>query len=153
MTQSRAAHPNVEEDEIAFADESHPSEDQRKSRAIKTPADSILHDRALYLDLEFTCWNAPPPPGMKPAIIEIGLAEMDLASLRITREATCFVRPRRWEISLKCAQLTGITSENIRGAKPLGAALQALLMDFGSTDYLVARGETMFPSSIVAARP
>lgn len=124
----------MKNNEIVLAGESQLSDEARKTRTIKTPVDGILHGRALYLDLEFTCWNVPPPPDMKPEIIEIGLAEMDLVSLRITREAACFVRPRRWEISLKCAQLTGITSGDIRAAKPLGEALRALLMDFGSTD-------------------
>jgi inhibitor of KinA sporulation pathway (predicted exonuclease) len=129
-TQSKAGHHNLKN---VIADESHLSNDQRKSREIQTRAARNLHGRALYLDLEFTCWNVKPPQDMKPEIIEIGLAEMDLESLRITREATCFVRPRRWEISLKCTQLTGITSENIRGAKPLEEALQTLLKNFGST--------------------
>jgi hypothetical protein len=41
----------------------------------------IHHTSALYLDLECTFWEEPPPPGMKREIIEIGVAEMDLQSL------------------------------------------------------------------------
>ena len=44
---------------------------------------------------------------------------MDLSKLKILDEASYFVRPRRWEISKKCAKLTGITDEDIRSAKPL----------------------------------
>ncbi len=43
---------------------------------------------------------------------------MDLSTLCITQQASHFVRPRRWEISLKCTQLTGITAEDIQSAKP-----------------------------------
>ena len=53
------------------------------------------HPRSLYIDVEMTCWTGPPPPGMKQEIIEIGIAEMDLRTLDITREASYFVRPRR----------------------------------------------------------
>ncbi len=43
--------------------------------------DDIHHTHALYLDLEWTCWNAPPPPGMQQEIIEIGIVEMDLVMI------------------------------------------------------------------------
>jgi hypothetical protein len=60
----------------------------------------MFHTTALYLDLEWTCWDAPPPPGMQPEIIEIGLVEMNLDTLDIIQEGTYFVRPRRWERSV-----------------------------------------------------
>jgi inhibitor of KinA sporulation pathway (predicted exonuclease) len=90
----------------------------------------MQHPQALYLDLEWTCWNFPPPPGMKPEIIEIGIAEMDLSTLIITQEAGYFVRPRRWEISAQCTKLTGITDGDIRKAKPLEEVLAVLTRKF-----------------------
>jgi len=57
--------------------------------------ETMRHTRALYIDLESTCWNRMPPPGMTPEIIEIGIVELDLIGLRITQEAAYFVRPRR----------------------------------------------------------
>jgi hypothetical protein len=63
--------------------------------------------RALYLDVELTCWSGPPPSDMRQEIIENGVVEMDLLTLKLTREAAYFVRPHRWEISDKCAKLTG----------------------------------------------
>jgi inhibitor of KinA sporulation pathway (predicted exonuclease) len=94
----------------------------------------IRHTCALYLDLEWTCWNVPPPLGMKPEIIEIGIAEMDLSTLNITQEAGCFVRPRRWEISLLCTRLIGITEDDIRKAKPLEEVLPILTKKFQPTN-------------------
>lgn len=92
--------------------------------------DNVHHTHALYLDLEWTCWNAPPPPGMQQEIIEIGIVEMDLLTLNITQEASYFVRPRRWEISPKCTRLTGITTEDIQKAKPLDEVLSVLTKKF-----------------------
>jgi inhibitor of KinA sporulation pathway (predicted exonuclease) len=92
--------------------------------------DDIHHTHALYLDLELTCWDAPPPPGMQQEIIEIGIVEIDLVTLSITQEASYFVRPRRWEISHKCTMLTGITSEDIRKAKPLDEVLALIAERF-----------------------
>ena len=90
----------------------------------------MISARALYLDLEWTCWNVPPPPGMQPEIIEIGLVEMDLDTLQLVQEAAYFVRPRRWEISMKCTNLTGITAEDVRSAPPLSEVLATLTQRF-----------------------
>jgi inhibitor of KinA sporulation pathway (predicted exonuclease) len=67
---------------------------------------------------------------MQQEIIEIGIVEMDLLTLNITEEASYFVRPRRWEISPKCTELTGITTEDIRKAKPLDEVLATLTKKF-----------------------
>jgi inhibitor of KinA sporulation pathway (predicted exonuclease) len=92
--------------------------------------DEIHHTCALYLDLELTYWSGPPPPGMKQEIIEIGIVEMDLQTLNITREAAYFVRPRRWEISEACSKLTGITTEDIRSARPFLEVLATMTEQF-----------------------
>ena len=80
--------------------------------------DQNYHTRSLYIDVELTCWAEPPPTGMKQEIIEIGLAEMDLNTLVIAREKACFVRPRMWDISDRCTQLTGISNDDIRSQTP-----------------------------------
>jgi inhibitor of KinA sporulation pathway (predicted exonuclease) len=95
---------------------------------------SIHHTYALYLDLEWTCWDAPPLPGMQQEIIEIGIVEMDLAKLDISQEASYFVRPRRWEISPKCTMLTGITDDDIRRATPLNDVLGVITKNFQPTN-------------------
>jgi hypothetical protein len=40
--------------------------------------DNVHHTHALYLDLEWSCGNVPPPPGMQQEMIEIGIVEMDV---------------------------------------------------------------------------
>jgi|SRR6185312_14165903 len=88
------------------------------------------YTHAIYLDLEWTCWNTTPPPGMKQEIIEIGIVAMDLNDYKILDGASYFVRPRRWEISLKCTNLTGITDEDIRRARPFAEVLGTLTKRF-----------------------
>jgi inhibitor of KinA sporulation pathway (predicted exonuclease) len=92
--------------------------------------DQRCHTRALYFDVEQTCWSAPPPPGMQQEIIEIGVAAMDLETLEITLEKSYFVRPRRWEISAKCTQLTGISTDDIRTARPFPEVLTGITREF-----------------------
>ena len=89
-----------------------------------------FHPIALYIDLEWTCWDHPPPPGIKQEIIEIGIVAMKLDTLTIIDEAAHFVRPRRWDISQKCTYLTGITDDDIRKARPLREVVSHLEQQF-----------------------
>jgi len=84
----------------------------------------------LYLDLELTCWDTTPPNGMQPEIIEIGIVEMDLNELSLTREQAYFVRPRRWDISEKCTSLTGIAAEDVKSARPLDQIVALIAQQF-----------------------
>jgi inhibitor of KinA sporulation pathway (predicted exonuclease) len=67
---------------------------------------------------------------MRQEIIEIGLVEMDLHTLEITRESAHFVRPKRWEISDRCTKMTGITKDDIQNARPFPAVIEALKEEF-----------------------
>jgi hypothetical protein len=62
-----------------------------------TVHDKKHHTRSIYIDVEQSCWTGLPPLGMRQEIIEIGVVEMDLQTLEITRERAHFVRPRREE--------------------------------------------------------
>jgi inhibitor of KinA sporulation pathway (predicted exonuclease) len=86
----------------------------------------LQHTHSIYIDVEMTCWNGPPPVGMKQEIIEIGAVAMDLTSLEITQEKSYFVRPRCWEISANCTALTGITKKDIQSA----SSFQDVLAEF-----------------------
>jgi inhibitor of KinA sporulation pathway (predicted exonuclease) len=101
-----------------------------------TVDDTKHHIRSIYIDVELSCWAEPPPPGMRQEIIEIGLVEMDLHTLEITREKSHFVRPKRWEISDRCTNLTGITKEDIRSARPFPEVLAALTDEFSPSRAL-----------------
>lgn len=63
----------------------------------------------LVIDLEATCWENADQ--RKSEIIEIGLVELDLKSLAITREESIIVKPTTTEISKYCTDLTTLTPE------------------------------------------
>lgn len=89
-------------------------------------------DLALAIDLENTCWDGPPPPGMRPEIIQIGLVEVDFANLRLGREARLHVRPVRSEVSEYCTALTGITPETVRReGRPFAEVLRGIAKAYG----------------------
>jgi inhibitor of KinA sporulation pathway (predicted exonuclease) len=91
---------------------------------------SAPYECALYLDLEWTCWDGPRADGRSPEIIEIGVAETDLQSLDIRREAAYLVRPKHIEISLRCTQLTGISASDLKTAQRFPEVLQQFEADF-----------------------
>jgi inhibitor of KinA sporulation pathway (predicted exonuclease) len=101
-----------------------------------TVEDTKHHTRSIYMDVELSCWAGPPPPGVRQEIIEIGLVEMDLHTLEITRERSHFVRPKRWDISDRCTQLTGITQDDIRSARPFPEVLKSLAEEFSPSKAL-----------------
>jgi inhibitor of KinA sporulation pathway (predicted exonuclease) len=97
--------------------------------------DEKYHARSIYIDdVELTCWVGSPPPGMQQEIIEIGLVEMDLQTLEITRERSHFVRPKRWEISERCTKLTGIVSDDIQRARPFPEIVESLTKEFSPSN-------------------
>lgn len=74
----------------------------------------VRRDRILFLDVEMTCWDGPPPEGEVSEIIEFGLAEVDVPSLALVRTGSFLVRPESSAVSPFCERLTGITAERLR---------------------------------------
>lgn len=94
---------------------------------------SLRLDRLLFVDLELTCWKGMPPPGEQSEIIEIGLAEVDPAALAITRSGRYLVRPVTSRVSDFCAELTGITQDDLkRQGRPLTEVFASLARDWGT---------------------
>lgn len=93
---------------------------------------SLRLDRLLFVDLELTCWTGAPPPGEESEIIEIGLAEVDVGELRVTRSGRYLVRPQRSTVSDFCTELTGITQEDVkRHGRPLAEVFSSVRKDWG----------------------
>lgn len=80
----------------------------------------------LAIDLEATCWRGDPPPDMRSEIIEIGVAELDLTTLQITRADSLMVRPQHSEVSEFCTELTSITAVDVAHAPTFPEAAAAL---------------------------
>lgn len=98
--------------------------------------DELCYTSALYMDLEWNCWDGPPPPSHPMEIIEIGLVELDLKSLAILREAAYLIRPRRLEISRRCTRITGIEQQDLKNAPRFPVVLEQLIRDFNPCEKL-----------------
>jgi inhibitor of KinA sporulation pathway (predicted exonuclease) len=95
---------------------------------------NLNHTRVLVLDLELQCWTGPPPEGFSNDIIQIGLVELDLTTLKQTREANLYIRPEKCLISPYCTELTGITPEIIkRLGRRFPDAVNTIVKEFGPT--------------------
>ncbi|EEX66470.1 hypothetical protein VCJ_001149 [Vibrio metoecus] len=77
--------------------------------------------------------------GTTGEIIEVGLAEIDLSAGKIVKRAQYFVKPEHDEISLFCAELTGITPRKIeKQGRPLAEVLQSMVKNFGGSNKIYA---------------
>jgi inhibitor of KinA sporulation pathway (predicted exonuclease) len=74
---------------------------------------SECSDKALYIDLELTCWDTQPiPTGQSREIIQIGLVYANLSNLQIINTERYYITVKS-EISEYCTNLTAITKDNI----------------------------------------
>ncbi|NTF17567.1 exonuclease domain-containing protein [Agrobacterium rubi] len=97
------------------------------------PKYDVRDDRNLFVDVEMTCWDGLPPEGEAPEIIEIGVAELDLDTLEVTRSRSYLVKPVFSSISAFCTDLTGIAPADIkRTGRPLIEVGARIAKDFGS---------------------
>jgi inhibitor of KinA sporulation pathway (predicted exonuclease) len=72
-------------------------------------------DRLLVVDVEQTCWDGWPPYGVRPEIVELGIAEVVLGENPcIGKVWSRLIRPVRSEPSEFFTSLTGITALDLR---------------------------------------
>jgi inhibitor of KinA sporulation pathway (predicted exonuclease) len=86
------------------------------------------------VDVEATCWNGDPPPGMVNEIIEIGLASIDVDSWQRVEKHQILVRPERSEVSAFCTQLTGLTAEEVGAGVTFAEACRLLTSQYGAAE-------------------
>src|SRR5687767_879866 len=73
-----------------------------------------LLDRILVIDVEATCWpRGEEPAGVESEIIEVGVAEVDVAAAAVVGNASLIVRPQRSTISAYCTELTTLTQAQV----------------------------------------
>lgn len=95
-------------------------------------------NRVVCFDLEMCCWNVDGK-GTTGEIIEIGLAEVDLAKQEIVKRAQYYVRPEQDEVSLFCTELTGITPRKIeKQGRPLESVIKSMIKNFGGANKIYA---------------
>ncbi|WP_434998050.1 exonuclease domain-containing protein [Vibrio scophthalmi] len=96
------------------------------------------HNRIVCFDLEMCCWNIDGV-GTTGEIIEIGLAEIDLVKGEIVKRAQYYVKPEHDEVSLFCAELTGITPRKVeKQGRPLAEVIKSMIKNFGGNNKIYA---------------
>lgn len=85
-------------------------------------------DRLNVIDIESSCWEKPEdiPSGEQSEIIEIGVAVLNLQTLKIEDKESIIVRPTKSKISEFCFNLTGITQKMVDGGITLQEAMEIL---------------------------
>jgi inhibitor of KinA sporulation pathway (predicted exonuclease) len=61
------------------------------------------------VDVEATCWERDDPKSGQNEIIQVGIAQLDLGDLAISRQDRIYVKPTKSSLSEFCTKLTGIT--------------------------------------------
>jgi inhibitor of KinA sporulation pathway (predicted exonuclease) len=89
----------------------------------------------LIVDVEATCWEGRTPPGQQNEIIEIGICQLDLESLEISRARGILVKPQRSKVSEFCTQLTTLTQEQVDGGLLFDEACKVLETEYASMEY------------------
>lgn len=100
-----------------------------------------LLDRILVIDVEATCWErGQEPAGVEPEIIEIGIAEVDVASATVVGGESILVRPQRSDVSEFCTRLTTLTQQQVDSGVLFDEACRVLRKKYMSEDRAWASG-------------
>lgn len=94
----------------------------------------------LFMDCEMLCWpDKILPAGQSFDIIQIGIVEVDILDLKITREANYYIRPKnkKFEVSPYCVDLTRITKDKlISKGRPFKDICNVIAKDFGTKNKI-----------------
>jgi inhibitor of KinA sporulation pathway (predicted exonuclease) len=90
----------------------------------------------LVIDVESTCWE---PPEVQPRneiseIIEVGIAVVNIDSLKIEKNDSIIIRPQKSRVSKFCTKLTTLTQEYVDQGMTFQAAMEILRRDYRSED-------------------
>jgi inhibitor of KinA sporulation pathway (predicted exonuclease) len=91
-------------------------------------------DQIIVIDVEATCWEGNPPPGMDNEIIEIGLCILDVPTLQRVSKESLMVKPEHSTVSEYCTQLTTITPEMADMGIPFQQACDRLSVHYESSN-------------------
>lgn len=89
-------------------------------------------DQILIIDIEATCWDGPTPPDQQSEIIEIGIACLDIVSLKPLDKRSILVRPERSTVSPFCTGLTTLTQEQVDQGLSFSDACAILREDYAA---------------------
>lgn len=95
-------------------------------------------DHILVVDLEATCWDGNPPPGMTNEVIELGICPVELSTLRRLEKRSILVRPEKSTVSEFCTKLTTLTTAQVESGIPFRDACRILEKEFDSRERVWA---------------
>lgn len=93
-----------------------------------------MNRKVLVVDVESTCWE---PPEFQPAneiseIIEVGIAVVDIDTLKIEKNDNIIIKPQRSKVSKFCTKLTTLTQEYVDQGTTFQAAMEILRKNYDS---------------------
>lgn len=93
-----------------------------------------LDPNVLVVDVESTCWELPE---VKPdldfsEIIEIGIAVVNIKTLKLIKNDSIIIRPQNSTVSKFCTKLTTLTQEYVDQGMTFQAAMAVLKRDYES---------------------
>lgn len=87
-----------------------------------------LCDQILVVDLEATCWEGRLVPlDQRQEIIEIGIATIDLQTMKMIDKESIIVCPIMSKVSDYCTTLTGITQDRVESGLAYDKACEILI--------------------------
>jgi inhibitor of KinA sporulation pathway (predicted exonuclease) len=98
----------------------------------REPIMARLLDQILIIDIEATCWDGPTPPGQENEIIEIGIAWLNVATLKPLEKRSILVKPEHSVVSPFCTELTTLTQEQVDQGIRFSASCATLKNDYDS---------------------
>jgi len=96
----------------------------------------LLDPNVLVIDVESTCWE---PPEVQPRneiseIIEIGIAVVNIKTLKMTDNASILIKPQKSKVSKFCTKLTTLTQEMVNTGVTFEQAMGILRSKYLSED-------------------
>lgn len=92
-----------------------------------------MNTRVNVIDVECTCWiNEPKPMGMEQEIIEIGIAQINLKTMKIDKSEAILVKPTLSTIGPSCTYLTSLTNEMVQDAPTFVDAVEYMKKEYAS---------------------
>jgi len=95
-------------------------------------------DVIIVVDVESTSWEGSPPRGQESEIIEVGIATLDVTTLKRLEKESLLVRPVRSTVSEFATKLTTLTQEQVDAGLSFREACSLIQTKYRARDRLWA---------------
>lgn len=93
-------------------------------------------NKIIIIDLECTCWDDTDINPQYQEIIQIGICELDLLTLTISKLKSFIVKPKFSKVSKYCEELTGLTQHDVDNGLTLEEAYKLIKAEYKPRDAL-----------------